>query len=84
MNLRIFDLKILSVSELRMLESNLFHSIMADGKYELLKNWCFTLIWGILKAFLVLYGHFDIGIISKRCFGHWFLYTLKKRHSFLY
>ena len=34
MNLRIFDLKILSVSELRMLESNLFHSSMVDGKYE--------------------------------------------------
>ena len=84
MNLSIFDLKILSVSELRMLESNLFHSVMVDGKYEFLKNWCFTLIWGILSAFLVLYGQFDCGIISKRYFGHWFLYTLKKRHSFLY
>ena len=38
MNLSIFDLKILSVSELRMLESNLFYSIMVDGKYEFLKN----------------------------------------------
>ena len=38
LNLRIFDLKMLSVSELRMLESNLFHSIMVDGKYEFLKN----------------------------------------------
>ena len=37
MNLRIFDLKVLSVSELRMLESNLLHSIMADQKYEFLK-----------------------------------------------
>ena len=83
-NVKIFDLKMLSVSELRMLESNFFHSIMVDGKYEFLKNWCFTLIWGILSAFLVLYGQFDRGIISKRYFGHWFLYTLKKRHSFLY
>ena len=84
MNLRIFDLKTLGVSELRMLESNLFHSIMVDGKYEFLKNWCFTLIWGILSAFLVLYGQFDCGFISKKYIGHWFLYTLKKRHSFLY
>ena len=38
MSLRIFDLKILSVSELQMLKSNLFHSIMVDGKYEFLKN----------------------------------------------
>ena len=65
---KVFDLKILSVSELRMLESNLFHSIMVDGKYEFLKNWCFTLIWGILSAFLVLYGQFDCGIISKKVF----------------
>ena len=35
------DLKMLSVSELRMLESNLFHSIMVDEKYEFLKNWYF-------------------------------------------
>ena len=33
-NLSIFDLKMLSVSELRMLKSNLFHSIMVDGKYK--------------------------------------------------
>ena len=83
MNLRIFILKVLSVSELRMLESNLFHSIIVDQKYEFLKNWCFTLILGILSAFLVLYRQFDRGIISKYL-GHWFLYTLKKRHCFLY
>ena len=83
MNLRIFDIKILSVSELRMLESNLFHSIMVDGKHEFLKNWWFTLIEGILSAFLVQYGQLDCGIISKRYFGHWFLYNLKKIHSFL-
>ena len=34
LNLRIFDVKVLSVSELRMLESNLFHSFMVDGKFE--------------------------------------------------
>ena len=83
MNLRIFHLKMLSVSELRMLESSLFHPIMVDGKYEFSKNWCFTMVQGILSAFLVLYGPFDCGIISKRYFGFWFLYALKKRHSFL-
>ena len=70
MNLRIFDLKMLSDYELRILEYNLFHSIMVDGKYELLKNWYFTLICGILSAFLVLFGQFDSGIISKRYLGH--------------
>ena len=79
-----FDLKILCVSELRMSESNLFHSIMVDGKYKFLKNWCFTLIWGILSVFLVLYGQFDCGIISESYFGHWPLYNFKKRHSFIY
>ena len=59
MNLRIFNLKMLSVSEWQMLESSFFHSIMVDGKYEFLKNWYFTLVWGILSAFLVLYGPFD-------------------------
>ena len=82
MNLRVFDLKMLSVSELQMLESNLFRSIMVDGKYELLKK--FTLIWWILSAFLFLYWQFDWVIISKKYFEHWFLYTLKNRHSFLY
>ena len=75
MYVRIFDLKSSSVFELRMLESNLPHSSMFDGKYEFLKNWCFTLIWGIL----VLYGQFDCGITSKRYCEHWFLYTLKKK-----
>ena len=65
-NLGIFDLKMLSVSELWMLESNLFHSIMVDGKYEFLKNWGFTLIWEIFCAFLDLYCLFDCGVIWKR------------------
>ena len=84
MNLRIFDLKILSISELPMLESNLFHLIMVDEIYEFLKNCCFTYIWGIFCAFIVLYWQFGCGIISKRYFGHWFLYILKKRYSLLY
>ena len=35
MNFKMFDLKLLSVSEFRMFESNLFYRIMVDGKYEL-------------------------------------------------
>ena len=73
----------LSISEFRMLEPNLFHSIMVE-KYEFLKNLCFTLTWGILCAFLVIYWQLDCRIISESCFGDWFLYIFKKRHSFLY
>ena len=51
MNLRIFDLKMLSVSELLMFESNLFHSIMVAFNY----GW-----WKIFKK-LVL--HIDMGDI---------------------
>ena len=32
-NFKIFDLKMFSVSEFCMFESNLFHLIMVDGKY---------------------------------------------------
>ena len=67
MNFRTFDnVKMLSFSEFRMLKSNLFHSIIVDGKYGFLWKWCFTLIWGILSVFIVLYWQFDSGIISKR------------------
>ena len=83
MNLSIFDLKMLSVSEFRMLEFNLLHSVIVD-KYKFLKNWCFTLMWGIFCAFLVLYWQLDCGLISKRYFRHWFLYILRKGYSFLY
>ena len=79
----LMNLNMLSISESRMLEPNLFHSIMVK-KYEFLKNLCFTLTWGILCAFLVLYWQFDCRIISKSCFGDWFLYIFKKRHSFIY
>ena len=84
MNLGFFYLKMLSVSKLQMLETNVFHSIMVDGKYEFFKNWCFTLIWRIFCAFLVLNWQFDCGIISKRFFWHRFLYILKKQHCFLH
>ena len=38
MKLHIFDLKTVSVSEFQMFESNLFRSLVVDGKYEFLKN----------------------------------------------
>ena len=36
----------LSVSELQMLEVNVFHSIMIDGKYEFLKKLVFHIDMG--------------------------------------
>ena len=80
-NLRILDLKMLCVSEFRMLESNLIHSIMVDVKYEFL-NWCFTLIREIFYAFLVLYWQFDCEIISKKYFGIGICIYLKKETVF--
>ena len=79
-----FNLKMLNISEFWMFESNLFHSIMVDRNYEFLKNWYFTLIWGIMCASLVLYWLLDCRITSERYFRHWFLHILKKKHSFLY
>ena len=51
--------------------SSLFNSIMTDGKKVFLKKLCLTLKWGILFAFLVGYGLFNLGIILKRYFGDW-------------
>ena len=67
-----------------MLKYNLLRSIIVGGKYEFLKNWCFILIWEIFCALLLQCWQFHCEIISKRYFGHWFLYIVKKRHSFLY
>lgn len=52
----------LSVSEFQMFEPILLYSIMIDGKEEVLNNWCFTLVWGILCSFLVLYWQTDCGM----------------------
>ena len=54
-----FDLKMLSVSELRILESSLFHSIMVDGEYH---------CWIISKRY---FRHWVLYILKKR---HSFLY----------
>ena len=66
-----------ALNQSRSVSSAYFPSIMVDGKYEFLKSWCFTLIWGILCAFLVLYWQLVCEIISRMYFGHWFLYILR-------
>ena len=79
-----FFLKILRFSELHIFLSSLFHSIYTEEKKEFWKKLCFTVSCGILLAFLVLCILTEVGIISDRYFGDWFLNILKKRHSLLY
>ena len=79
MNFKIFDIKVLSASELQLFESNLLNSIMVDWKYEFSKSECCTFILGIFCAFLVLYWQLDCGIVLWRYLGEWFLYILKKK-----
>ena len=75
-NFKSFFLKINKFSELRIFRSTLFHSITTEGKNEFLKKLCFTLNWGILLAFLVLYGLTEVGIILNRYYGDWLLNIL--------
>ena len=70
-NFKIFFLKILRLGEFWISGSSLFHSMMTDGKKVFLKKLCLILKWGILFAFLVGYGLFNLGIILKRYFGDW-------------
>ena len=56
MKLSIFFLKTEILLEFQRLRSKLFHSILADGKKESLKNLCFVLIRGLLPSVLVRYG----------------------------
>ena len=62
-NFKNFFLKINKFSELRIFWSSLFHSVTTEGKNEFWKSLCFTLNWGILLAFLMLYGLTEVGII---------------------
>ena len=55
MKLSIFSLKTEILLEFLRLGSKLFHSIIADGKKEFLKKFCFVLIRGILLSVLVAY-----------------------------
>ena len=68
-NFKSFFLKINKFSELRIFWYSLFHSITTEGKNEFWKKLCFTLNWGILLAFLVLYGLAEVGIILNRYCG---------------
>ena len=52
-NLRILLLKIPKLSAFRMARSNLFHSMIADGKKVFLKTLCLMLIRGTQATFLV-------------------------------
>ena len=83
-NFKSFFVKIFKFSGLLIFWSSLFHSITAEGKNEFWKKLCLTLNWGILLAFLVLYGLTEVGMILNRYYGDWFLNILKKQHDFLY
>ena len=83
-NFKSFFLQINKFSELLIFWPSLFHSITTEGKSEFWKKLRFTLNWGILLEFLVLYGLMEVGIILNRYCGDWFLNILKKQHSFLY
>ena len=83
MSLRIFYLKMLSVSEVQMLESNFF-----PLNYGWWKIWIFKKLVLLIHIGDILCISSSILIIwlwdyiKKKYFGHWFLYILKKRHRF--
>ena len=83
MNFKTFFLKIFRFSDLHIFWSSWFHSRTREGKKEFWKKLCSTLNWGILLAFLVLYGLAEARVILKRYSGD-FLNILKKQCSFLY
>ena len=69
LNFKRLFLKIFKLSELRIFRSNLSHSVIAEGKKEFRKMISFTLNWGILLVFLVLYLFTVTGIMFKMYFG---------------
>ena len=75
-NFKSFFLKIFKFSELCIFWSSMFQSTITEGKNRFWKKICFTLNWGILLAFLVLYGLTEVGIILNRYYGDWFLSIL--------
>ena len=56
MNLRILVLKRDKLSSFLRPGSNLFHSIIVDGKNEYLKKWWFVLRRGVFSGFLIEYN----------------------------
>ena len=65
-NCKMCFLKIIKLLQLRRLISNLFQSMIVDGKYEFLKMLCPALKKGKLEIFLVLYNECLTGIKLKR------------------
>ena len=64
MNDRILFSKVSILSEFLIFQSNLFHSIIVEGKKVFLKMSCFTFIAGILLHCLVLFDTLYMGIIE--------------------
>ena len=60
-------LKVLIFSEFLIFQSNLFHSIIVEGKKVFLKKSCFTFIAGVLLLLhcLVLYDTLCMGIVLR-------------------
>ena len=56
MNEKILFLKVTILSEFLISQSNLFHSIIVEGKNVCLKKSCFTFIAGVLLHCFVLYN----------------------------
>ena len=48
-------------------------TLTAEGKKEFRKKLCFTLNWGMLLVFFVLYLLAVMGMMLKRYFGEWLL-----------
>ena len=65
MNDRILFLKVSILSEFLIFQSNLFHSVIVEGKNIFLNKSCFTFIAGILLHCLVLYDILCLGIHSS-------------------
>ena len=84
MNDRIIYLKVSILSEFLIFQSNIFDSIIVEGKKVFLKKSCFTFIAGTLLHCLALYEILCIGIIEKRYFGDCDFSILYNQQSFLY
>ena len=71
-------LKSARLSKIFILEPKLFHSIIAEGKKEILNKSCLTLKRGILFLCLAISACLAIGINSKRYLEDWFFIILEK------
>ena len=78
-NDKILFLKVSIFSEFLMLQYNLFHSTIVEGKKVFLKKPCFTFITVILLNFLVLYDILCVGMIKvlRRLRFKYFVKTAK-------